>query len=82
MEKLIKCKECGKKISKKTPICPSCGEKQKKGHFIYGFFMVVIIIVSVVGVIGARVYKLSPTISSQGAVDGYQSLVQQYEPIR
>ena len=44
--------------------------------------MVTIIIFSVVGVIGAHEYQSSPTISARGAADGYQSLVQQYEPIR
>ena len=82
MEKLINCRECGKEISRKTPTCPSCGEKQTNGHLILGFIMVVIIIVSVVGVIGAREYKSSPAISTQGAVNGYQSLEQQYEPIK
>ena len=29
---LIKCKECGKEISKDAKICPHCGKKLNKGN--------------------------------------------------
>ncbi|MEI3402198.1 MAG: zinc ribbon domain-containing protein [Clostridia bacterium] len=57
MEK-IKCKECGKELSKKAEICPNCGIRVKKksliaqiGVVFLGIFLFIFIVAIVAGII-------------------------------
>lgn len=51
---LIKCKECGKKISNTSKKCPNCGYKIKKGSsnivlsFIVGIIIIILLIVLII----------------------------------
>lgn len=45
---LIKCKECGKEISKDAELCPHCGKKIKKGNL----FLQIIGVLFIIGFIG------------------------------
>lgn len=45
---LIKCKECGKEISKDAEVCPNCGKKVNNGNL----FLQIVGILFIIGVIG------------------------------
>lgn len=49
---LVKCRECGKKISKKATACPDCGAPRKSGSFLGSLAKILIIFVFVVYVVG------------------------------
>lgn len=42
MEKLVKCKACGHEIAKSAKVCPHCGAKQKKPHWVLGTILIVL----------------------------------------
>ena len=46
---LVKCKECGKDISKKAKVCPSCGDKNKN-EINKMIFIIPIIIICIIGI--------------------------------
>ena len=51
---LVKCKECGEKISKKAESCPKCGYNRKRKHYGCGtLILVVFIICGVFGLINS-----------------------------
>ena len=52
---LIKCTECGKKISKAAKTCPNCGAKQKKGIGCFSSIFIVFAILFVIGLISSLV---------------------------
>lgn len=47
---LVKCKECGEKISKKATACPQCGAPPKKKTSLFTWLVVVFVGLVVVGV--------------------------------
>ncbi len=57
---LIKCKDCGAKISKKATACPECGAPPKKKTSMFTWLVVVLIGVGVVGAITAPPSNKAP----------------------
>ena len=41
---LVKCKECGNKVSKKAKTCPQCGAPNKKRNSPFEYFLLIVII--------------------------------------
>ena len=48
MEKMKKCKACGKEIASNAKICPNCGAKNKKPFYKTAWFWIVIVIVLII----------------------------------
>lgn len=57
---VVKCKNCGKEISKKASICPNCGVKM---HPIRDIVKIVIIVLVVILVLGFGLYAFSGGLS-------------------
>lgn len=54
MEKMVKCKACGKEIAKSAKVCPNCGKKNKKSKLLLGLLIIVVaVIVIAAGASGA-----------------------------
>jgi len=51
---MVKCKECGNKISKKAKACPECGAPNKKGTSLTTFFVLLVIIFIAFGSINSN----------------------------
>jgi len=50
--KLVKCKTCGKEISKKAKICPYCGERNRSPfHTVLNIALTILIIYTVLDLI-------------------------------
>ena len=54
----VKCKECGKELSKKAEICPNCGIRVKRksllaqiGVFFLGIILLIAIIAIIIGIV-------------------------------
>lgn len=42
MDNLVKCKVCGQEIAKSAEVCPHCGAKQKKPHWVLSTILIVL----------------------------------------
>jgi len=51
---MVKCKECGNKISKKAKACPECGAPNKKRTSATTYFVLLVIIVITIGNINSN----------------------------
>ncbi|MBR1915023.1 MAG: zinc ribbon domain-containing protein [Alphaproteobacteria bacterium] len=71
---LVKCKECGKEISKDAEICPNCGKKIKKGNL----FLQIVGIIFILSIIG-NIVDSDKTDSSSSSNQRKEEILQNIE---
>lgn len=54
MPKIIKCKTCSKEIASNAKFCPSCGSKNKKPIYKRGWFIGIVVLFVIIGLVGGQ----------------------------
>lgn len=69
--KLIKCKTCGKEISKKAKVCPFCGERNRSPfQTVLNIALIILIIYTVLDLIQPQlIVSLEPTRATTNSLE-------------